>query len=646
MDMQIHTSESDSPQYSVFSLWDTYRTLHPLLTIIDQKRTNQFIRTFLRHHEQGGRLPVWELAANETDCMIGYHSVSVMADAYMKGIRDYDTLAALRAMVHTGRLDHFGQKAYREYGYIPADLESESVSKTLEYAYDDWCISMMAQAMGEDSIYREFIHRSQYYKNLYDPETNFFRPKVNSTFVTPFDPREVNFHLTEANTWQYNFYVPHDVAGHIGLMGGEGIYEGMLDEMFSSDSEMTGREQSDITGLIGQYAHGNEPSHHMAYLYAYTGAQYKTAELVRRIMREMYTDQPDGLCGNEDCGQMSAWYVMSALGFYPVCPGSNQYVIGSPLFSEIKIHLENGKEFLIRARGNRSGAFYIRSAMMNEETFERSYITHDEIMAGGHLRFMMSSRPEKSFGTSKEQRPTSAVSEHLITPVPYVIQGKEVFFNDQNLRIGHPFSNASISYKMEPVLDGNPLAGVTMDENTQITMNATLPGLPPSQWARATFLKIPENRLITLKTSYAPQYSGGGDHTLIDFLRGGNDFRTGRWQGYHQVDLDAVVRLEEEKMIRNISIGFLQDENSWIFMPLEVTFQISTDGKRFTTVGVEKSKVEPTQKGTILHNFSTPALRQKANYVRVIAKNRGVCPPWHLGAGDKAWIFADEIVIE
>lgn len=648
MDMKIHQSDSASPQYTVFSLWDTYRTLHPLLTIIDQKRTNQFIRTFLRHHEQGGRLPVWELAANETDCMIGYHSVSVIADAYMKGIRDYDINAALYAMAHTGRLDHFGQKAYREYGYIPADQESESVSKTLEYAYDDWCIAIMARDMGEDSIYREFIQRSQYYKNLYDPGTKFFRPKVNSTFVTPFDPREVNFHLTEANTWQYNFYVPHDITGHIRLIGGEDLYIGMLDEMFTSDSEMTGRVQSDITGLIGQYAHGNEPSHHMAYLYAYTGAQYKTAELVRRIMREMYTDKPDGLCGNEDCGQMSAWYVMSAMGFYPVCPGSNQYVIGSPLFSEIKIHLENGNEFLIRARGNRQGARYIKRAMMNDTPFERSYITHEEIMAGGHLRFLMSSKPHKSFGASTDQRPTSSVTDHLITPVPYVLRGEEVFFNSQNIRLGHPLSEAAVTWKATPPFDGNPLSssGFNLSDNAQISMYATLPGLPPSHLALASFHKIPENRSIRLNTNYAAQYAAGGDHALIDFLRGGRDFRTGRWQGYHQVDLDAVVQLEDEKTIRKISVGFLQDENSWIFMPIEVIFQISTDGKRFETVGSEKNKILPTQKGTILHDFTSPPLRKKVKYVRVIAKNRGVCPPWHLGAGDKAWIFADEIVIE
>jgi predicted alpha-1,2-mannosidase len=646
MDMNIHHDEG-SPQYTVFSLWDTYRTLHPLLTIIDQKRTNEFIRSFIRHYQQGGRLPVWELAANETDCMIGYHSVSVIADAYLKGIRDFDAELALEAMVHSANLDHFGLDAYRKYGYIPADMESESVSKTLEYAYDDWCIAMMAREMRQDSLHEVFIRRAQYYKNLFDPSTGFFRPKQNSSFITPFDPREVNFHLTEANTWQYTFYVPHDIAGYISLLGGKEKLTEMVDELFSTSSEMTGRVQSDITGLIGQYAHGNEPSHHMAYLYAYLGQHHKTAELVRRIMREMYTDEPDGLCGNEDCGQMSAWYVMSAMGFYPVCPGSNEYVIGSPQFSEIRIHLENGKEFLVRARGNRSGNKYIRRAVMNGEPFTKAFITHQQVMAGGDIRFLMGSNGQPVLGITPPDRPTSAIHDYWITPVPFFSMGNEVFFNEQQIRIEHADPAATIQWQSDPVLlDTDPLAGTTINQSARFTATASMVGASPSQQVSAYFYRIPENRSVTLNTAYAPQYPAGGDHALIDFLRGSSDFRTGRWQGYHQVNLDAVVELEEEKMIRKISIGFLQDQRAWIFMPVEVIFQVSTDGVRYHQVGSEKNVIADRHNGAVTHDFSTPRFNQKAKFIRVIAKNRGVCPPWHPGAGDKAWIFADEIVIE
>lgn len=649
MDHLLHNA-GDIPQYTVFSLWDTYRALHPLFTIIDQKRTREFITTFLRQYQEGGRLPVWELAANETECMIGYHSIPVIADAYLKGIRGFDTLLALKAMMHSASLDHFGLKPYREFGYIPADMESESVSKTLEYAYDDWCIAMMAKAMGIDSIYREFITRAQNYKNLFDPETGFFRPKVNSTFVKPFDPKEVNFHLTEANSWQYNFYVPHDLLGHTTLMGGEPRYLKMLDELFSTGSETSGREQADITGLIGQYAHGNEPSHHMAYLFACLGEYPKTASLVRRIMADMYHDTPDGLCGNEDCGQMSAWYVLSAMGFYPVTPGSGQYVLGSPLFSEIRIHLENGKEFLIRARRNGSNNPYIRRAKMNGEPFTAAFINHSDIIAGGEIRYLMGSHPHKSFGTSADDRPSSAIREHLITPVPYFSNGDAVFFGDQVVRITHADPKAVLFWDADPPLKGtaDPLsvAGAKISASQTFRASATSQGKTQSNQISAYFYRIPENRNIILKTTYASQYAAGGNHALIDFLRGSKDYRTGRWQGYHQVNLDAVVELEEARIINKISIGFLQDQNSWIFMPEEVIFQVSTDGIIFTTVGTEKNTLDEHLKGAVLHEFIAGRVKQKARFVRVVAKNRGTCPLWHPGAGEKAWIFADEITVE
>jgi len=269
-------------------------------------------------YKYDGLLPVWELAANETNCMIGYHSVPVIVDAYKKGIRGFDTDLALEAMQNTANADQFGLKWYRNKGYIPADKEGESVSKTLEYAYDDWCIAEFAGMLGKNNIKDEYLKRAQYYKNLFDPSTGFFRGRMNGSFVKPFDPTEVNFMLTEANTWQYNFFVPQDINTQIDLLGGDKSYENKLDTLFYSKTKLTGRDQSDITGLIGQYAHGNEPSHNMAYLYNYVGKPWKSEKIVRYIMDELYTNKPDGLSGNEDCGQMSAWFVMSAMGIYPV----------------------------------------------------------------------------------------------------------------------------------------------------------------------------------------------------------------------------------------------------------------------------------------------------------------------------------------
>ena len=321
-DLAIHEAE-DFTNHTVFSLWDTYRAEHPLFTIIEPERTVDFIKTFLAQYEQGGLLPVWELAANETNCMIGYHAVPVIVDAYIKGIRGFDAREALEAMKRSAGADSRGLEAYRELGYIPSDTEGESVSKTLEYAYDDWCIAQMARALGKEEDYATYIRRAQSYKNLFDPSTGFMRAKINGGWLAPFDPAEVNFNYTEANAWQYSFYVPQDVRGLIGLMGGGERFAARLDSLFTVSPKTTGTELPDVSGLIGQYAHGNEPSHHMAYLYNFAGRPWKTQERVRSIMDGLYHAGRDGLCGNEDCGQMSAWYVLSALGFYPVTPGTD-----------------------------------------------------------------------------------------------------------------------------------------------------------------------------------------------------------------------------------------------------------------------------------------------------------------------------------
>jgi predicted alpha-1,2-mannosidase len=323
-DGEVHVAKGWT-QYTVFSLWDTFRAAHPLYTILEPERTRDFIETFLAQYREGGRLPVWELAGNETDCMIGYHAVSVIADAWAKGIRGFDAAAALTAMRASAESDARGLADYRVRGYVPGERESEGVSKTLEYAYDDWCIAGLADALGETVVRDRYLERAQGWRHLLDPATGFMRPRINGRFKTPFDPSEVDFHFTEANSWQYSFFVPQDIAGHIEALGGRARYAAKLDSLFTVSSRTTGREQADITGLIGQYAHGNEPSHHIAYLYDYAGQPWKTQAMVRRILDSLYTTGHDGLAGNEDCGQMSAWYVMSALGLYAVTPGQEQY---------------------------------------------------------------------------------------------------------------------------------------------------------------------------------------------------------------------------------------------------------------------------------------------------------------------------------
>ncbi|OQX78495.1 MAG: glycosyl hydrolase family 92 [Bacteroidetes bacterium 4484_249] len=647
-DLNTHQAEGFD-YYTVFSLWDTFRGEHPLFTITQQKRTVDFIKTMIAQYEQGGRLPVWELAANETECMIGYHSVPVIVDAYMKGIQDFDTEKAFEAIKYSAELDHFGLKQYKKFGYIPAQDEAESVSKTLEYAYDDWCIAIMAKELGKTDDYNKFIKRAQSYKNIFDPATGFMRAKMNGRWFEPFDPKEVNFNYTEANSWQYSFFVPQDISGLVNMMGGKDIFENKLDEMFTESTETTGRQQSDITGLIGQYAHGNEPSHHMAYLYNFIGKPWKTQKRVRQILNDLYTEKPDGLCGNEDCGQMSAWYVLSAMGFYPVTPGAPIYAVGSPLFDEVTINLENGKVFTITANNNSEKNIYIQSAKLNGQDYTKSFIEHQDIMKGGELVFEMGPEPGKDWGTGKNNLPVSAITENLIIPVPFVGKGSRTFIDTTEITLGSIVDNVEIYYTLdgsEPSLKSKKYS-VPFIFNKSVIVKAIAykEGFPQSNVLTAEFHKIPIGRTITLNTKYANQYSAGGKLALIDFIRGPLNFRTGAWQGYEGVDLNAVVDLGSIQLITKIETGFLQDVGAWIFMPLEVQYYVSNDGKNFQHIGTVKNDVSHRLLGVNIKNF-TLNFATKTRYVKVIAKNMGSCPDWHVGEGNPSWIFTDEIVIE
>ena len=649
MDLDVHQAE-DFVNYTVFSLWDTFRATHPLFTIIEPERTDDFIKTFLKQYEHGGRLPIWELAANYTGCMIGYHAIPVIADAYLKGLRSYDEERAFEAMKHSADLDHLGLEPYKSLGYIPADKESQSVSRTLEYAYDDWCIAQMAKDLGHEQDYRRFIERAQHYKNVFDPDSGFMRAKMNGQWFFPFDPAEVNFNYTEANSWQYSFYVPQDISGLIKLMGGKERFVEKLDGLFTADPQISGTRQPDITGLIGQYAHGNEPSHHMAYLYNYANQPWKTQERVREIMVRLYRAQPDGLCGNEDCGQMSSWYVMSTLGFYPVCPGDGQYVIGTPLFPEAKIDLGNGKTFIVIANNDPARNVYIQSATLNGEPYRKSYVLHDTIMAGGELVFEMGSEPGWEWGNQEGDIPLSAITDFEILPVPFVVSGERTFSRSTEVVIDSLTSDANIHFTLdgsEPTVQSPVYEHpIRLNRSATIKAFASKEGREPSFVMTARFTKIAHDLTIELNTAYSTQYSAGGDLALIDTIRGADDFRTGTWQGYHGVDLDAVVDLGKRKNIRRVETGFLQDQNSWIFMPVEVEYAVSNDGKNFRVVGTLPNDIPPDKEDTIRKDFSLSFQPVKARFVRIRATNRKVCPPWHPGSGNKAWIFVDEIVIE
>jgi predicted alpha-1,2-mannosidase len=647
-DNQVHPNPGHDV-YTVFSLWDTHRALHPLLTILEPKRTNDFVQTFLRQYEQSGRLPVWELAANETECMIGNHSIAVIADAYAKGIRDFSMPLALEAMGKTAMQNRADLKSFHEKGFVESDISSESVSKTLEYAYDEWCIAQMSKTAGAGStdLYRDHIRRAQYYKNVFDPSTRFFRAKNNAAWYTPFDPYEVNFNYTEANAWQYRFSVQQDVSGLIRLMGGPEQFENQLDSLFTTTSRTTGRNQADITGMIGQYVQGNEPSHHIAYLYNYVGKPWKTQQRIRQIMDGQYAARPDGLSGNEDCGQMSAWFVLSAMGFYPVQPGSDTYVIGTPLFDKVTLHLENGNKFIVHSPGTSAQKRFIKSASFNEKAYPKSWFSHTDLTAGGRLTFEMSDVPS-DWGAGVSERPVSEITGNLIVPVPFIAEGKRTFRDRQLIKLGSIDPEAKIVY----TVSNSHSVGNTYSEPIEIHASRNIlfyaeKNMIHSLDQDAYFYKIPDNlRIFRYNIPFSTQYTGGGDEALIDGLVGEDDFRTGNWQGFEGTNLDVVFDLGKKQKINKLKARFLQDENAWVFFPAKVQVEVSSDGKNFSPAGEVLSLSAPTEKGVLHQDFELVFPGLKTRYVRVIGVATGQCPTWHKGSGNPCWIFSNEIRIE
>ena len=648
MDLNIHQTK-DFEYYTVFSLWDTYRAAHPLYTIIEQERTNDFINTFLAKYDEGGIMPIWDLAANYTGCMIGYHAVSVIADAYLKGINNYDVEKAFTAMKHSATRDKLGLQSYKELGFIPVEKESESVSKTLEYAYDDWTIAEMAKSMGKKEDYKTFLERAQNYKNVFDPSSKFMRARFRNKWFAPFDPYEVNFNYTEANSWQYSFYVPQDITGFINLLGGKNILEEQLDKLFVAENKTSGRDQVDITGLIGQYAHGNEPSHHMAYLYNFVNKPHKTQEKVHQILTELYTNSPDGVSGNEDCGQMSAWYVFSSLGFYPVTPGSNQYIIGSPLFNKGTINLENGKTFTIEAKNNSKENKYIQSVQLNGSNYEYSFINHTDIMNGGNLVFKMINKPT-SWGTNDAFIPSTEIKDHIIISAPFIAKGDIAFKGSTEVVLESAQKNVEIFYRVG-------LTGVfkkysepfSIDDFISLSIYSQKGG-QKSAVITTDFYKIDPNIKIKLQTSYANQYNAGGDNALIDGILGTKDFRTGTWQGYWNEDVIATVDLGKTSVENgSVEVNFLEDQKSWIFLPSELECLVSTDGVKYNSIG--NYSINNTQQNDIIKtkdytfNYSSSL---KVRYVKLIAKKLGELPTWHLGYphDGRSWLFIDEIQIK
>ncbi|WET00082.1 GH92 family glycosyl hydrolase [Chryseobacterium arthrosphaerae] len=595
--------------YTVFSLWDTFRGAHPLMTLIDRKRTADFINTFIRQYEQGGKLPVWELASNETECMIGYHAVSVIADAMAKGIKGFDYEKAFQASKNSAMLDIFGLNAYKQNNYISIDDEHESVSKTVEYAYDDWCIAQMAKILGKKEDYQYFMKRSQNWKNLYNPKSGFMQPRKNGNWYEPFDPREVNNNYTEGNSWHYSYSVQQDIPGLIAAHGGKEKFEQFIDAIFAAPDKTTGREQVDITGLMGQYAQGNEPSHPIAYLYNFVDKPEKTDAKIKYILDNFYKNTPDGLIGNEDCGQMSAWYVLSAMGIYSVTPGLPEWETTTPYFDEIKIHLEDGTTRTITKNTGRAELKKLGfESIKPVKDFKYTKLTASPVIAADRIF---------DFNTKVE-----------ITPLN---PGDKVYYmtvdeSDHNKR------KTFIAYK----------GPFSISKTTEVHAYSERNG-EKSSVTTARFNRRPNYWDINILSKATPQYTANGKLALIDGIRGEVNWRKGEWHGYQGQNFEAIIDFKSPQHITKLSSAYLQDSKAWILMPKKVEYYASMNGKDFILLKTVDNDIDPKDEKVQIKDFSAEILPTEAQYIKVKAYYFGKLPEWHQGAGGETYIFIDEI---
>lgn len=585
VDKKVHKA-IDFTNYTVYSLWDVFRTQLPLYTILSPSKMNDWVKTAIEMYRISGRLPRWEIHGHLSGNMIGNHSLPLILDAYKKGIRDYEVELAYEGMKKSME----DIKYYNNLGFIPADIENTggSVAIVMEYAYNYWCLSEMAKILDKNDDYLLYQQRAQFYENLFDSTTRFMRPKNRDySWTKPFDPAEPSGHYVEGNAFQYSAFVPHDVNGLINLVGGDEKFVEWLDTLFTHQSEFD-RNVVDAGGLIGQYAHGNEPSHQIAYMYNYAGAAPKTQRYVHEILNTLYDDNPEGLSGNEDCGQISAWYIMSAMGFYPALPGEPMYVIGAPIFDKVTINLENGKQFIIRANNVSEENIYIQSAKLNGKTYTKSWLAHKAIVDGGELVFEMDDKPNYDWGTSKADRPATKEFVPTVT-MPYYKIKENYFFDKATISLGSETDGAKVYYTTngsEPTLKSELyIKPFVINRTTEIKFFAAKDGL-----LTTTVVTAKIEKLEKIDITHFKNYEG-------------SNLRPGLKYKYYEEDVLYVDELEKFKpkkmgITTNFSIADRDNDGLFAFIysgfikiPKDgvYTFFLSTndggvlyiDGKRF-----------------------------------------------------------------
>lgn len=662
--------QSESAQYSNYSTWDTYRALHPLLAIIEQAETSKMVNSLISRDTQAGvGQPVWELMGFDNACMIGYTTSSVIGDAVIKNIEGINYEDAFNSMYnsafdltkHSAVYDVSGLEDYINYGYVTAETGS-SVSKTTEYNYHDFVIAKVAEKLGKTEKANEFYKRSKGYRSLFNEEDGYLYPiystgkKRDLDFAT-WDNLIPNY--VSGNIWAYSAYTPHDMQGAIQLHGGKKKYSAWLDKIFTDTLAIGGAQHVDISGFIGRYGHGDEPGHHMPYLYNYVGQPWKTQKYINNVVTNMYFDKPDGLINNEDLGQMSAWYIFSTLGFYPVAPASLNYQLGAPYYETATIKLESGKTFTVKAENLSDENFYVQSVRLNGEPYNKTFITYNDIIEGGILEFTMGESPNTVWGSDDESTYIGKVPNKKpdvlvkATASPYDVNKAFFFSNKHTATLKSNNSDASIYY----TLDGSKPTQASTKYNNPIEINensvlkaiAIKDNLNPSKVYQKPIFK---SVLPLLKAGYPkirmntwsnPYYGKEDGSMLFDELTGSKSYGDAKWTGLKDT-FDVDINLGKRKNIEHVSVGVLTDIGSWIFPAKSIEVYGGTSKENLTLIGeLEVNRTNDYPKEVNRHVLNID--KGKYQYLKVKINPFGIAPEWHGAFGKKVWLFIDEIMI-
>lgn len=661
--------------------WDTFRAEFPLLSVLFPNTHTEIVRGLIHSYKEGDWFPKWT-SPGYRNVMIGTHTASVIADAYAKGMQNFDVETAYEGMVKdalampmSGGRGRTGNEFYTEIGYVPDDKVHEATARTLEFAYGDFCVGQLAKALGKKEEATYFFKSAQNFRNVFDPEVGFMRGRhADGTWRPDFSPIEWGGPFTEGSSWHYSWSVMHDPKSLISLMGGEEAFTAKIDELFEMGPDFEvgsyGREIHEmsemVAGGMGQYAHGNQPVHHLIYLYNYARQPWKTQKWTREVMDKLYGPGPDGLCGDEDNGQMSAWYIFSALGFYPVSPGVPQYVIGSPLFPKATINVSSGRTFVIEAKNNSKDNRYIQSAQLNGKAYNQNWISHKAIVEGGTLLLVMGPEPNPDWGSAPESVPYSQSDDYsweslkdkeVSAPVfkqtvskPMLATAALHFRGKLEVPIATDTEGAEIRYTMDgsrPSATSPLYTGpIELTESATIKAIAMKEGMYKSEMAAANYVRVPNEFTLSHSARWHTNYPAGGELALVDGVRGSRNFHDGKWQGFEGTDLEVTIDLQGERPVKELSVGFLQSQGAWIFFPNQVRFLLSENGKDWRSVADFEIVLNQNQQGAQLKQLTQALEDETARYVKIRIQHPKVAPEWHAGAGGNAWLFMDEIEIK